>query len=69
MGIVACGASGRNGFISINGLKKFLFSGSDNASLEEVIYEGFGPGGEAFYIKGITDNKNRTVAEIRGILN
>jgi YebC/PmpR family DNA-binding regulatory protein len=35
----------------------------------EVIYEGFGPGGEAFYVKGLTDNKNRTVAEIRGIFS
>lgn len=35
----------------------------------EVIYEGFGPNGEAFYIKGLTDNINRTVSEIRNILN
>lgn len=38
-------------------------------SLESVIYEGFGPLGVAFYIKGITDNNNRTVAEIRNIFN
>lgn len=41
--------------------------GSD--ALIEVIYEGFGPEGVAFYITGITDNKNRTVAEIKNILN
>lgn len=35
------------------------------ATLEEVVYEGFGPEGVAFLVKGITDNKNRTVAEIR----
>lgn len=34
-------------------------------SLEEVVYEGYGPEGVAFLAKGITDNKNRTVAEIR----
>lgn len=34
-------------------------------SYEEVIYEGYGPEGVAFYIKGLTDNRNRTVAEIR----
>jgi transcriptional/translational regulatory protein YebC/TACO1 len=35
----------------------------------DIIYEGYGPGGEAFYIKSLTDNRNRTVAEIRGILS
>ena len=34
---------------------------------EEVIYEGFGPAGVAFYIKALTDNKNRTVSEVRSI--
>ena len=32
---------------------------------EEVIYEGYGPGGTAILIEALTDNKNRTVAEIR----
>jgi YebC/PmpR family DNA-binding regulatory protein len=32
---------------------------------EEVVYEGYGPGGVALYINAMTDNKNRTVAEIR----
>ena len=36
---------------------------------EEVIYEGYGPGGVALYISAMTDNKNRTVAEIRYLLN
>lgn len=35
----------------------------------ETIYEGYGPSGSAFLIKCITDNKNRTVAEIRHIFN
>jgi YebC/PmpR family DNA-binding regulatory protein len=35
---------------------------------EEVIYEGYGPGGVALYINTLTDNKNRTVAEFRHIL-
>lgn len=34
-------------------------------SYEEVIYEGYGPGGTALLIECLTDNKNRTVAEIR----
>ena len=36
---------------------------------EEVTYEGYGPGGVAIYIVCTTDNKNRTVAEIRHLLN
>jgi len=37
-------------------------------SLEEVIYEGYGPHGVAIMIDAMTDNKNRTTAEIRSIL-
>ncbi len=36
---------------------------------EEIIYEGYGPGGVAVYIETLTDNKNRTVAEIRHLLS
>ncbi len=35
---------------------------------EEISYEGYGPGGVAILIKTLTDNKNRTVSEIRHIL-
>jgi YebC/PmpR family DNA-binding regulatory protein len=35
---------------------------------EDVIYEGYGPGGVAVYIFALTDNKKRTVAEIRHLL-
>jgi len=38
-------------------------------AFDELVYEGYGPGGEAFYIKAITDNRNRTVAELRNIFN
>ena|SRR3989344_14908 len=38
-------------------------------SLEEVSFEGFGPGGFALIMDGITDNKNRTLGEIKGILS
>jgi len=38
-------------------------------SLESVSYEGFGPGGIAMVISGITDNTNRTLGEIKSILN
>ena len=38
-------------------------------SLESVSYEGFGPGGIALIIDGITDNTNRTLGEIKTTLN
>ena len=37
-------------------------------NLEEVSFEGFGPGGIAIIMEGITDNKNRTLGEVKGIL-
>ncbi len=37
------------------------------AVLEEVAYEGYGPGGSAFYIEAITDSRNRTVQSIKTI--
>lgn len=36
-------------------------------SLEEVVYEGFGPGKVAFVIEGVTDNKLRTLQEVKNI--
>jgi len=38
-------------------------------NLESVSYEGFGPGGIALIIDGITDNTNRTLGEIKSTLN
>ena len=36
-------------------------------TLEEVLYEGFGPGKVAFLVEGVTDNKLRTLQEIKNI--
>lgn len=36
-------------------------------NLEEIIFEGFGPGGVAFYLEGITDNRLRTLQEIKSL--
>ncbi len=38
-------------------------------SYEDVNYEGYGPGGVAIYMHALTDNRNRTVAELRHILS
>ncbi len=39
--------------------------GQDGQSLEEVRYEGYGPGGVAVMVDCMTDNRNRTVADVR----
>ena len=41
----------------------------EGVNYEEMIYEGYGPLGIAIYMEVITDNKNRTVSELRYILN
>ncbi|MEX2468642.1 MAG: YebC/PmpR family DNA-binding transcriptional regulator [Pseudohongiellaceae bacterium] len=38
---------------------------SDSANVEELVYEGYGPGGVAILCECMTDNRNRTVAEVR----
>ena len=41
----------------------------EGAQIEEVIYEGYGPGGGAVLVKCLTDNKNRTVSDIKHIFS
>ena len=41
----------------------------DGAAIEEVTYEGYGPGGVAVMVNATTDNRNRTVSEIRSIFS
>ena len=41
----------------------------DGANVEEVIYEGYGPGGVAVMCEALTDNRNRTTPELRNIFS
>ncbi len=41
----------------------------EGASYEEITYEGYGPGGVAIIVETMTDNKNRTVAELRHLFS
>ncbi len=43
--------------------------GDDGIVMEETVYEGYGPEGVAFVIETLTDNKNRTLAEIKRVFN
>ncbi|GBC83647.1 putative transcriptional regulatory protein [bacterium HR11] len=41
----------------------------ESASLQEVTYEGYGPGGVAIYVEAMTDNRNRTSSELRHLFS
>ena len=43
--------------------------GAEGTNFEGVIFEAYGPGGIAIIVEGITDNKNRTLGEIKQIIN
>lgn len=44
-------------------------AGKNGAVLEEVLYEGFGPGGVGIIVEAATDNKNRTTSEVANAFN
>ncbi|MBI2355992.1 MAG: YebC/PmpR family DNA-binding transcriptional regulator [Candidatus Doudnabacteria bacterium] len=44
-------------------------SGEGKEAIEQVAYEGYGPGGSAFIVEAVTDNKNRTTANVRSIFD
>jgi YebC/PmpR family DNA-binding regulatory protein len=50
-------------------IKRGTGEGSDAAHFDEIVYEGYGPGGVAVIVEAATDNRNRTAAEIRSIFS
>ena len=53
-------------------IKRAIMKGTgqlEGVSYEEMSYEGYGPGGVAVFIETLTDNKNRTVSEVRHIFS
>ena len=52
-------------------IERAIKKGSSNETnnLEEIKYEGFGPGGTSLIVETMTDNKNRTISEIRQIFS
>ena len=50
-------------------IKRGTGDSKDGGALEEITYEGYGPQGIAMMISCVTDNRNRSVSEIRHILN
>lgn len=53
-------------------IKRAIMKGTgqlEGVNYEELTYEGYGPGGVAIFIETLTDNKNRTVSEIRHLFS
>ncbi len=48
-------------------VKRGTGEGNEGVHFEEIVYEGYGPGGVALIVEAATDNKNRTAAEVRSI--
>ncbi len=48
---------------------KRAMGGGEGSQLEEITYEGYGPGGTAMLVQTLTENRNRTVAEVRNAFN
>lgn len=49
-------------------IKKATGAG-ENVDYEDIMYEGYGPGGVAIMVKCLSDNRNRTAADVRAIFN
>ena len=50
-------------------IKRATGEGADQVQMSEVTYEGYGPGGTAIMLQALTDNRNRTVSDIRSTLS
>ena len=65
-------SNGKSNNLPIDNITRAIKKGTgelEGVSYEEVTYEGYGPGGVAIIMDIITDNKNRTVAEVRHLLS
>lgn len=49
-------------------IEKGMGKGGDGKEMDELVLEGYGPGGAALVIEAVTDNRNRTVSEVKNIL-
>lgn len=65
-------AEARTVNLPADNIQRAIDKGTGDAAseaLEEVVYEGYGPGGVAVLVEGFTDNRNRTAAEIRNLFD
>ena len=65
-------SSARDANMPQDNIKKAIMKGTGElpgTTYDEYTYEGFGPGGVALFMEVLTDNKNRTVADIRHLIS
>jgi len=65
-------ASAKAANMPADNIKRAIMKGTGDlpgVTYESITYEGYGPGGAALLLEALTDNKNRTVADIRHILS
>lgn len=65
-------ADAKNVNMPADNIKRAIMKGTgqlEGITYEEIAYEGYGPGGVAIYVEALTDNKNRTVSELRRIFS
>ena len=65
-------ANAKSSNMPAENIKKAIMRGTGElpgVTYEEVVYEGYGPGGAAIIMHALTDNRNRTVAELRHLLS
>lgn len=64
--------SAKSQSMPLDNIKRAILRGSgqlEGETLDEITYEGYAPAGVAVFMEVVTDNRNRTVAEIRHIFN
>jgi YebC/PmpR family DNA-binding regulatory protein len=65
-------ADAKSANMPADNIKRAIMKGTgqlEGVNYEELTYEGYGPGGVAIFIETLTDNKNRTVSEIRHLFS
>lgn len=65
-------ADAKNVNMPADNIKRAIMKGTgqlEGITYEEIAYEGYGPSGVAIYVEALTDNKNRTVSELRRIFS
>ncbi|TET73172.1 MAG: YebC/PmpR family DNA-binding transcriptional regulator [Candidatus Aminicenantes bacterium] len=65
-------ADAKNVNMPADNIKRAILKGTgqlEGITYEEIAYEGYGPSGVAIYVEALTDNKNRTVSELRHIFS
>lgn len=63
----------RDGNMPLDNIERAVKRGTGESgeavNYEQVSYEGYGPGGAAIFVQGLTDNRHRTVAEVRNVFS